>query len=509
MFMKTIPILFWLLAFACLESRAQHTSQPGIPIAYWDFEKNNNRNTVEATPELQINTGNAFDGKFGLTTTTAGLVGNAAKYGNANANGRALYAATWSPVSTDPGIEASTYFQFTINTSGFSGISGTFDVMSGTTLTNYPFIGVNYSTDGGSTYTHLTSIDPGNNTWKTNLSFALPAAANNNAAVKIRIYGYRGGDAANSQMRIDNLTFFATATTPNAGIKTSVDEAAFYTGVTSGLTNTQYTRYGTFTVASGSTLVLGNKGIVMGDSTTAGELTIASGGILDCGGTSDQSVRSVANGTFTLSAGAEIIIRSNNGIETSVAKGSIQTTVRNFSNAANYTYGGLTSATQVTGNALPATVNNFTINSIGDVALTNAVTINNQLFITAGTITPTSNTYLFVNNSAENAIIGGSATSFINGPINRKFAANLTSSSLVYNFPVGADNSYMPFSVTTLTTGGAGPLCRCRHSKAMPAVRATMLPWQRQACRPPNTGNQPCREVPFPMPAFPSPGLPR
>src|SRR6187431_1657411 len=51
-------------------ANAQWSDTPGLPIAYWDFENNTTRTTLETTVEQQINTGNTFDGKFGGVSTT-------------------------------------------------------------------------------------------------------------------------------------------------------------------------------------------------------------------------------------------------------------------------------------------------------------------------------------------------------------------------------------------------------------------------------------------------------
>ena len=63
--------------------------------------------------------------------------------------------------------------------------------------------------------------------------------------------------------------------------------------------------------------------------------------------------------------GGNLLIGSPDGITSSGATGSIQTTARSFSTSANYIYND--SSAQDTGNGLPGTVNNLTISSSAGV----------------------------------------------------------------------------------------------------------------------------------------------
>ncbi len=467
--MKKILALSSVMVFACLHCLAQYTTTGGIPITYWDFESNSARNnTLEITPELQINSGNTYDGKFGGSINTNGNgnfydIGNAISYGNSS-SGTSLTGYSWeAPGTSDPKAKAKTYFQFTLNTTGFTGLNVSFDADAYQfNSANYPSIGVLYSTDG-STYIWAGSIsDPGNDVWNNNIAFALPSDASNNPNVKIRIYGWFGTNNKNSALDIDNLMVFATGTTANAGSKTSVDETAFYTGTTSGLTGFQWIRYSTFTVASGSTLVLGNGGIALGNTSTAGAVTVANGGTLDCGGTTDQIIaagQTSALSTFTLNSGGSIIVRNSAGLSSSGASGDIQTTTRNFSSNANYTYGGNTAqATGVfTTSPTAQTVNNLNIVNSSGVSNSQALTISPTgiLTLTSGIFTTTATNSITINDTLQTAISGGSATSFINGPLSRTFTKGLSLSSNVYTFPVGAGTTYLPFSATSLTTNSS------------------------------------------------------
>ena len=93
-----------------------------------------------------------------------------------------------------------------------------------------------------------------------------------------------------------------------------------------------------------------------------------------------------SNGTFTLSSGGTLGIGDPSGITTSGASGNIRVSgTRTYNTGANYIYNG--SAAQVTGNGLPATVNNLTINNAAGVTLSGAVTLT---MLTIGNVTASS-----------------------------------------------------------------------------------------------------------------------
>ncbi|MDP2691063.1 MAG: hypothetical protein Q8O95_01500 [bacterium] len=112
---------------------------------------------------------------------------------------------------------------------------------------------------------------------------------------------------------------------------------------------------------------------------TSGTMTVIDGAAFYAG-----SFVVSGGGTLTLALGGTLGIGSTGGISSAGATGNIQTTTRNFSTGANYTYNG--TANQVTGNGLPATVNNLTINNPGNtVTLDGNRTVSGDLLISAGT----------------------------------------------------------------------------------------------------------------------------
>ncbi len=110
--------------------------------------------------------------------------------------------------------------------------------------------------------------------------------------------------------------------------------------------------------------------------------SVSSATTLDMG----TSVLDGSTGNFTLNSGATLITAHAGGIAASGATGCIRNTgTRNFNIGANYVYNG--AVAQVTGNGLPANVNNLTVNNPAGVTLTNPVAVNGELTLTAGSLT--------------------------------------------------------------------------------------------------------------------------
>jgi hypothetical protein len=234
---------------------------------------------------------------------------------------------------------------------------------------------------------------------------------------------------------------------------------------------------GNVTIAGGTLTMSGGTGIstlnVGGNfSHTSGSITETSGGSgtivfngsgtqsYTSGGTVSNSINFTVNsgatlnmgtnvisgdGAFTLSSGATLGIGSAAGITSSGATGSIQSTgTRTFNTAANYIYNG--SVAQVTGNGLPATVNNLTFNNSNGVTLTNGTTATGALALTAGVVTGGSNTLTV---GSAGSISGGSATAYVSGPMARAYNAIGTKS-----FPIGKGGNYRPITLNyTALTG--------------------------------------------------------
>ncbi|HSY76651.1 MAG TPA: hypothetical protein VK890_07335, partial [Bacteroidia bacterium] len=172
------------------------------------------------------------------------------------------------------------------------------------------------------------------------------------------------------------------------------------------------------TIAAGSynniTISSGGVATLSGNIKIVGTLTVNSGGTLICGAHNVVGNSDFQN-AFVLNSGATLEMGSAAGITASAASGNIQTCARVYSTGANYIYNG--TGNQVTGNGLPATVNNLTIANTGSagsdtVHLTAAVTVTNDLTITSGVLDVSSSNYSitvdssFYNNASFSAEAG-------------------------------------------------------------------------------------------------------
>lgn len=115
-----------------------------------------------------------------------------------------------------------------------------------------------------------------------------------------------------------------------------------------------------------------------------GDITVNTGATIDFGTFQVSQSGGVGGSTVAavvINSGANVISANVNGLDGSVSSTNINST---FSNAANYTFNG-TSA-QITGNLLPATVNNLSINNTSGVTLSKATTITNDFSLALGAI---------------------------------------------------------------------------------------------------------------------------
>ncbi len=152
------------------------------------------------------------------------------------------------------------------------------------------------------------------------------------------------------------------------------------------------------------------------------------------------------NGTLDLTAGTYTIGSGNSLALNGTVAGSNTITGSNTSNLA---IGG--SGTNLTLPAITAGLNNLSLNRANGAILSNANTVNGVLALTSGILTTTAANQLSLVNTATTAITGGSATSFINGPVVWSLPASLASGS-TYNFAVGKGSTYLPFALVNPTT---------------------------------------------------------
>ena len=150
-------------------------------------------------------------------------------------------------------------------------------------------------------------------------------------------------------------------------------------------------------INSGGTIALQGSSILTIGGNPQATFHVATGGTLDAGPTAYVT----GTGFLAVDSGATLKIGHANGITTTSATpatgptactvpvatgGNVQACgdPDTYSTGANYEYKG--TAAQVTGNALPATVNNLTINNTGpaNVTLTSSVTVSGNLALTSG-----------------------------------------------------------------------------------------------------------------------------
>jgi hypothetical protein len=210
-----------------------------------------------------------------------------------------------------------------------------------------------------------------------------------------------------------------------------------YSTYSLGATSTvEYDAAGKDTVFSGVTY--GN--LTIGDATTKPATNALAGGALTVEG--NLAINSAA----TLNAGSYAHTIGGNWTNSGTFVPATSTVT--FNGAAKQTLTGVSSFYGLA-------VNNSLASASGGLSLANNVTVTNLLTLTNGEVTTASAT-LLISNTAANAVSGGSTASFVNGPLQRALPAGLTNSSNVYNFPVGAGGTYLPYSATSLSTGATG-----------------------------------------------------
>jgi len=168
-------------------------------------------------------------------------------------------------------------------------------------------------------------------------------------------------------------------------------------------------------------------------------------GVLNCG---TYTISGAAN--FTLVSGGSLLIGSVDGITSAGASGNIQTTGRSFDQAANYSYNG--SSGQASGNGLPSTVNNLTLNNASGLSLSSSTTISGTLTLTSGNVSLADNNLIMADGAT---LSGNSGSAFVFTDGSGAFKWLACAASTAYTFPVGHTNSsagYTPL-VLTFNTG--------------------------------------------------------
>jgi hypothetical protein len=167
-------------------------------------------------------------------------------------------------------------------------------------------------------------------------------------------------------------------------------------------------------------------------------------GTLNCG-----TNNITGSGDFILSSGATLQIGSTNGISFSGATGNIRVSgTRTFNQLANYIYNG--AAAQITGNGLPTTVKNLTINNAAGVTLSANTSVYGALNLINGNLLTNINTL-----SLGTSISNPGTLSVTSGKTIGNFTRWISNSSNIL-FPVGTSaTKYTPVELNNVVGSGA------------------------------------------------------
>ena len=300
------------------------------------------------------------------------------------------------------------------------------------------------------------------------------------------LYDYRSTTTGNwnqsSTWQVRNGGTWSAATMPPTVISGTIRIRNNHT-----VTNTVNATADQLRVLTGGSLILNS------------EIDIANGagvdlridGTLECSGSNIVS----GGGSFSLSAGATLLIGSPDGISSSGATGNIQSTgTRTYDQAANYTYNG--SSAQITGNGLPSVVNNLTVNNSSGLSLTGSETINGILTLTDGELGIGINTLTFQNSDTpivrtSGTITTSAASNFVFGTAGNTAgaaftipAATFTDDPIITDLTINRANS-LTFNEQIISVSGIvlcnGPLNTSGNltfSPTLPERHLLMVPEQ-------------------------------
>ena len=397
---------------------------PQVPILFYDFENNTNRNTFENIVEQSINQGSGPISRVGSGIIETGV-------GNNNA-GSGLYSSKWQNITTDPGTAATEYYQFTVNTTGFKGIGvnfrysipfasgpGNFGVLISSNGTTYKKVG-SYNTGG-----------PSSGWGDVGFSFYNYPEVNNISSLSVRIYAFKGiNSGSGGYMAIDNLMITADTVVSNAGNITLLDESNIYNSYYSGGTGKTITHANMVINGPASSVTLSSP------LNISLNLIVSNGAALVCG-----NFPVWGYGSFTLNNGGTLSVGSPAGISLLPdSSGNICVKgTRKYNSGAGYIFNG--SSAQITGNGLPASLNCFSINNNLGVTLTNSLTVLDTLKLLSGNLFLGGND-LIIGDTA--VVSGSSANSYVvTDNIGKMIYNNLVRNADV-KFPVGTPDSYNP-----------------------------------------------------------------
>ena len=158
------------------------------------------------------------------------------------------------------------------------------------------------------------------------------------------------------------------------------------------------------------------------------------------------------SGSFILLTSSTLGIGSSSGITISGNSGNIQVSgLRRYNSSANYIYNGSTA--QITGDGLPAVINNLTINNSSGITLTASTSISGTLAMKSGNIITGTNTLTLGTGTGVRGVLSRSSGTIVGNF--RRWFSNTTVSNVL--FPIGTASNYRPANISFTsapTTGG-------------------------------------------------------
>lgn len=187
------------------------------------------------------------------------------------------------------------------------------------------------------------------------------------------------------------------------------------------------------------------------------DFSISNGATVDFG----TSVLNGSTGTFTLNNTAKIITANVSGLYSTGNNGCIQVSgTRTYSSLADFEFRG--TATGIFSTSANPQIRNFIVNNTsGNVTMSQPMTVNGVLTLTAGLLTTTTTNLLTI--GAMGSAAAATNASFVNGPMAKVFAAPLTG----FTFPLGKAGT--GFRNIGMTAPSAASTFRAEFFRAVPA----------------------------------------
>ncbi len=198
-------------------------------------------------------------------------------------------------------------------------------------------------------------------------------------------------------------------------------------------------------------------------ATTGSTVEYTGAGTLPATITTYQNVTFLGNNTRTIPA-IDMLVRGNLRIENgTLSNTSFNRTIRVEGNWVDLVAGGfnpgtgtvifqgINEQTLTASGGAAETFYNLQINkTAGNLTLNNAATVNRVLTLSSGIVNTTATNLLTVNYGVSGAVVGGSSTAHVNGPLRR-----LVNNSSSANFPVGKDGRFGNLHIFGTTTSGS------------------------------------------------------